>query len=230
MQNTAIHGLVTRDSVHERRENPAKQASSMLRGSGVYPPLIRPPSPEPSSQGFLLLGPHTCGTSVVCADQTLTRASQRGHGGLRIEPGGGSKGLQPYGRSICFKSVQRDSDGMAPGSITKARAVLLRYGSALLKHSPKSSLKEPNMNQKLEILFRKMQADAATYLEPGNNLGQDWFVSRMLWHLDGPEQREAQRTPLFTTCCHVQIPSDRRYCPKCGWEASIKNPGEPICE
>lgn len=142
MQNTANHGLVTRDSVHERRENPAKQASSMLGESGVHPSSTRPPSLKPSSQGFLLVGPHTCGTSVVCADQTLTRASQRGHGGLRIEPGGGSKRLQPNGRSRCFKSVQRECDGMAPGSITKARAVLLRYGSALLKHSPRSIKRE----------------------------------------------------------------------------------------
>lgn len=142
MYISTIHGLVTRDSLTERRENPAKQASSMLREPGCHPSFMRPPSPKPSSQGFLLLGPHTCGTSVVCADQTLTRASQRGHGGLRIEPGGGSKRLQPNGRSRCFKSVQRECDGMAPGSITKARAVLLRYGSALLKHSPRSIKRE----------------------------------------------------------------------------------------
>lgn len=47
-------------------------------------------------------------------------------------------------------------------------------------------------SSKLNVLFRKMQADMVTYLEPGNNCGKDWFVSRMIWHMDGPEQREAQ--------------------------------------
>ena len=109
MYNSLIHGVVTRDSYVERRENPAKQASSMLREPGYIPSFTRPPSPKPSSQGFLLSGPHTCGTSVVCADQPLTRASQRGHGGLRIEPGGGSNRLKLFSRSRCFKSVQRDA-------------------------------------------------------------------------------------------------------------------------
>lgn len=35
----------------------------------------------------------------------------------------------------------------------------------------------------------RMQADAEKYLIPGNECGMQWFVSRMLWHLDGPEQR-----------------------------------------
>lgn len=48
------------------------------------------------------------------------------------------------------------------------------------------------MHSKLEVLFRKMQADMVAYLEPGNDCGQDWFVNRMIWHMDGPEQREAQ--------------------------------------
>jgi hypothetical protein len=46
--------------------------------------------------------------------------------------------------------------------------------------------------EKLDALLRAMQADARTYLTPGGGCGADWFVSRMLWHLDGPEQRAAQ--------------------------------------
>ncbi len=35
----------------------------------------------------------------------------------------------------------------------------------------------------------RMQADSEKYLIPDNECGIHWFVSRMLWHLDGPEQR-----------------------------------------
>ena len=49
--------------------------------------------------------------------------------------------------------------------------------------------------ERLEALLRAMQADAVTYLTPGSGCGSDWFVSRMLWHLDGPEQRAAQGIP-----------------------------------
>ncbi len=53
---------------------------------------------------------------------------------------------------------------------------------------------------KLDVLFRKMQADMVTYLEPSNACGQDWFVNRMIWHMDGPEQRAAQGdAPAATT-------------------------------
>ena len=45
---------------------------------------------------------------------------------------------------------------------------------------------------KLDALLRDMQADAVRYLVPDNNCGAEWFVSRMLSHLDGPKQREAQ--------------------------------------
>jgi len=44
---------------------------------------------------------------------------------------------------------------------------------------------------RLDALLRAMQADAVTYLRPGGE-SVDWFVSRMLEHLDGPEQRAAQ--------------------------------------
>lgn len=46
--------------------------------------------------------------------------------------------------------------------------------------------------ERLEALLRAMQADMRTYLMPDGGCGADWFVSRMLWHLDGPEQRAAQ--------------------------------------
>lgn len=44
----------------------------------------------------------------------------------------------------------------------------------------------------MDALLAAMQADAVTYLVPDNDCGADWFVSRMLRHLDGPQQREAQ--------------------------------------
>lgn len=45
---------------------------------------------------------------------------------------------------------------------------------------------------KLDDLFRSMQTDAEKYLIPDNDCDRDWFVNRMLWRLDGPEQRKAQ--------------------------------------
>ena len=45
---------------------------------------------------------------------------------------------------------------------------------------------------KMDALLRSMQADAVRYLVPDNDFGADWFVTRMLLHLDGSEQREAQ--------------------------------------
>jgi len=39
----------------------------------------------------------------------------------------------------------------------------------------------------------KMQADCAGYLSPYHvNCGKDWFVSRMIRHLNGPKQRKIQ--------------------------------------
>ena len=43
----------------------------------------------------------------------------------------------------------------------------------------------------LLALIQAMQADAEKYLMPDNECGRDWFISRILWHLDGPEQRAA---------------------------------------
>ena len=40
-------------------------------------------------------------------------------------------------------------------------------------------------------LIQAMQADAEKYLMPDNECGRDWFINRILWHLDGPEQRAA---------------------------------------
>jgi len=37
--------------------------------------------------------------------------------------------------------------------------------------------------------FAAAQAEAELYLIPNNDCNQYWFVSRMLWHLDGPTQR-----------------------------------------
>ncbi len=49
--------------------------------------------------------------------------------------------------------------------------------------------------ERMDALLRAMQADAVTYLTPGSGCGADWFASRMLRHLDGPEQRSAQGLP-----------------------------------
>ncbi len=46
--------------------------------------------------------------------------------------------------------------------------------------------------EKLDALLRSMQADAVRYLMPHSGCGAEWFVSRVLWHLDGPAQRDAQ--------------------------------------
>ena len=43
----------------------------------------------------------------------------------------------------------------------------------------------------LLALIQAMQADAEKYLMPDNECGRAWFISRNLWHLDGPEQRAA---------------------------------------
>lgn len=38
-----------------------------------------------------------------------------------------------------------------------------------------------------------MQADCMAYLEPTNTkCGKDWFINRMVYHLDGPAQRRIQ--------------------------------------
>ena len=39
----------------------------------------------------------------------------------------------------------------------------------------------------------KMQADCVKYLEPDNKkCGKEWFINKMLYYLDGPEQRTVQ--------------------------------------
>jgi len=48
-----------------------------------------------------------------------------------------------------------------------------------------------DLNKKLIALIEAMQQDAEKFLIPDNECNQDWFVSRMLWWLDGPEQRDA---------------------------------------
>ena len=44
----------------------------------------------------------------------------------------------------------------------------------------------------MDALLRRMQSDATKYLTPDSGCGVEWFVRRMLWHLDGPQQRKAQ--------------------------------------
>jgi len=47
-------------------------------------------------------------------------------------------------------------------------------------------------SNKLNALVCAMQADMVKYLAPDGGVGKDWFVSQILGHLDGPQQREAQ--------------------------------------
>lgn len=59
------------------------------------------------------------------------------------------------------------------------------------KH-PMSALKE--QNRKLLALLEAMQDDMRSYLPPDSGHDAEWFVNRMLMHLDGPQQRDAQGT------------------------------------
>ena len=52
--------------------------------------------------------------------------------------------------------------------------------------------------EKMDALLRVMQSDAVAYLVPDNDCGMDWFVNRMLGHLDGPQQRNAQKGIYMT--------------------------------
>ena len=50
-------------------------------------------------------------------------------------------------------------------------------------------------NKKLNVLLENMQADVQNYLMPDKTeCNKDWLVSRLIWWLDGPDQREAQKT------------------------------------
>ena len=42
-------------------------------------------------------------------------------------------------------------------------------------------------------LLHDMQADCTKYLEPDDTqFNHDWLVNRLLWHLDGPRQRQIE--------------------------------------
>lgn len=62
-----------------------------------------------------------------------------------------------------------------------------------------------NARQMAIDLLKAMQSDAVAYLVPDNDCGADWFVNRMLWHLDGPQQRAAQ-TALEAELAQVAEP------------------------
>lgn len=65
-------------------------------------------------------------------------------------------------------------------------------------------VRESRGEDKLQAHFAKMQRMASAYLEPGPYIdreGREWrdlddihgFVADMIWMLDGPEQRKAQK-------------------------------------
>lgn len=64
------------------------------------------------------------------------------------------------------------------------------------------------VNAELLELLEALQADAVTYLSD-NDCGADWFVNRMLWHLDGPQQRAAQAA-LEAEIAHPVAPGTKQ--------------------
>lgn len=46
--------------------------------------------------------------------------------------------------------------------------------------------------ERMDALLCAMQADMVAYLVPDSPHNADWLVGRILYHLDGPEQRAAQ--------------------------------------
>lgn len=111
--NTAIHGLVTRGSTIQRNVR-THWGAGFVKATGirVWPGLYAATKPKARSpMGFLLFEPpDACGTSVAHPDQTPTRARQRGHGGLRIEPGGRGSSFAfnaPVGLLSLFNAMRR---------------------------------------------------------------------------------------------------------------------------
>ena len=76
--------------------------------------------------------------------------------------------------------------------LQKAQSALLR--EKLQKAAEIAALREQLQKaqsalQMTSDWFAAAQAEAELYLIPNNDCNQYWFVSRMLWHLDGPTQR-----------------------------------------
>lgn len=67
-------------------------------------------------------------------------------------------------------------------------------------------------NKKLNALISKMQADVTNYLIPDKTeCNKDWLVSRLIYWLDGPEQRDAQNIQ-----CNHKWDRDGERCVICG--------------
>jgi len=76
-------------SEQTNRKPIGERASSKLKVRGSAPLYAATKPKARSPMGFLLCAlPNSCGTSVVNWYYPVTRASQSGEGGLRIEPGG----------------------------------------------------------------------------------------------------------------------------------------------
>ncbi|HFD33106.1 MAG TPA: hypothetical protein ENJ28_10440 [Gammaproteobacteria bacterium] len=74
-----------------------------------------------------------------------------------------------------------------------------REATMKIIHQHKAAHKEiellQDQNKKLNALLENMQADVRNYLIPDKTeCNQAWLVSRFIWWLDGPDQREAQKT------------------------------------
>jgi len=93
-------------------------------------------------------------------------------------------------------ALKNDLDRLTRGtwSLEIARRSLmtadLRAELAAAKEALREQLqKAQSALQMTSDWFAAAQAEAELYLIPNNDCNQYWFVSRMLWHLDGPTQR-----------------------------------------
>ena len=93
-------------------------------------------------------------------------------------------------------ALKNDLDRLTRGtwSLEIARRSLmtadLRAELAAAKEALREQLqKAQSALQMTSDWFAAAQAEAELYLIPNNDCNQYWFVSRMLWYLDGPTQR-----------------------------------------
>ena len=82
---------------------------------------------------------------------------------------------------------------------TETRVENWRESTMKIIHQHKAAHKEiellQDQNKKLNALLENMQTDVRNYLIPDKTeCSQAWLVSRLIWWLDGPDQREAQKT------------------------------------
>jgi len=95
--------------------------------------------------------------------------------------------------------LARDMAFYPDAELTEKRVENWRESTMRIIQQHKAAHKEievlQEQNGKLNALLDNMQADVRNYLIPDKTeCNQEWLVSRLIWWLDGPEQREAQKT------------------------------------